>query len=314
MRYSATRMPVSKFRLNTTILAKYRKPAARIVLFSAIILLPALFSVTSASDAKSELDAGFLSNWLENVTRTQEAQPHWEALLNMNSPRLTQGFRYNYSRQYFPGNSTLTNYGMGKGLQLILGENFEAQIGIPAQIDRQTPKANSSGWADETLLGRYRLLSANEENGNYIVSGSLGLSIPSGSDPFSSRSNVFTPTLAAGKGWGTRQSGIDIQSALSASVPDNNLSVIGVPVAWAVALQAHVFEYIWPEIEANYTHWYKGAYDGRNQLVLTYGIVFGKFKIKNREQLSLAIGYQEPEGTNFGTFSRGWLAMAKLSF
>ncbi|BCK87982.1 hypothetical protein MIZ01_1779 [Sideroxyarcus emersonii] len=287
-----------------------------VALVAVATMILALFSPT-ALQAAEEMpgQAGeFLSGWLDGVSRTQEIQPHWELLLGMNSPRLTQGFRYNYSRQYLPGNSIAENYGMGKGLELIMSENFEAQIGIPAYIDKQAPRSNSSGWADETFLGRYRLMAANEENGNYVVSCSLGLSVPTGSDQFSSHSTVYTPAFAAGKGWGNRQQGFDIQSSISASVPDHNLSLIGVPVAWAVALQAHVLQNFWPEIEANYTHWYKGAFDGKNQLVLTYGVVFGRFELKGREKLTVGIGYQEPRGTSFSTFNRGWISTLKLSF
>ena len=303
---------MKKYRLQPTNPARHGNLTTKIVVISLSVVFSA--TTTFASNVSSEPDSGFLSNWLDNVTKTQEVQPHWELLLSMPSSRLTQGFRYNYSQQYLPRGSTLTNYGMGKGLELILGENFEVQIGIPAYIDKQAPKTASSGWADETLLGRYRFVSANEENGNYIASGSFGLSIPTGSGPFSSHSYIFTPTFAAGKGWGTRQLGVNIQSSLSASVPNHNLSTIGMPVSWALALQAHVLQNFWPEIEASYTHWYKGAYDGKDQLVLTYGIVFGRFEIRNREKLTFGIGYQEPRGTNFNTFSRGWISTVKLSF
>lgn len=287
-----------------------------LALFTIITIISTLFPLTALQAAEEKFEPGddFLSNWPGKVARTQEVQPHWELLLGMNSPRLTQGFRYNYSKQYLPGGPTTENYGMGKGLELIVGENFEAQIGIPAYIDKQTPRPNSSGWADETFLGRYRLIAANEENGNYIVSCSLGLSVPTGSDQFSSRSTVYTPTFAAGKGWGSRQHGFDIQSSISASVPDHNLSFIGAPAAWATALQAHVWQNFWPEIEANYTHWYKGAFDGKNQLVLTYGMVFGRFELTGKDKLTMGIGYQEPKGTNFSTFNHGWISTLKLSF
>lgn len=285
-------------------------------LFASVAAVLALFPFTTvqAAEAESRRDGDFFSGWLDNVARTQEIQPHWELLLGMNSPRLTQGFRYNYSRQYLPGGGLAENYGMGKGLELIVSENFEAQIGIPAYLDKQAPRSGLSGWADETFLGRYRLLAANEENGNYIVSCSLGLSVPTGSDQFSSHSTVYTPTFAAGKGWGDRQQGVDLQSSISASVPDHNLSLLGVPVTWATALQAHVWQNLWPEIEASYTHWYKGAFDGKNQLVLTYGVVLGRFALKGREKLTMGIGYQEPRGTNFATFNRGWISTLKLSF
>lgn len=277
-----------------------------------MILSP--LSALQAAEGNFEQEGGSLSGWLDMVARTQESQPHWELLLGMNSPRLTQGFRYNYSRQYLPGGPVTENYGMGKGLELIVSENLEAQIGMPAYIDKQTSQSGSPGWADETFLGRYRLMAANEENGNYIISCSLGLSVPTGSDQFSSHSTVYTPVIAAGKGWGDRQHGFDIQSSISANVPDHNLSFVGVPVAWSTALQAHVLQNFWPEIEANYTHWYKGAFDGKNQLVLTYGVVLGRFELQGRNKLTMGIGYQEAKGTSFSTFNRGWISTLKFSF
>jgi hypothetical protein len=273
-----------------------------------------LIAISSANGADRVPDDSFTSDWMQIVSRTREIQPHWESLLGMSTPRLTQGFRYDYGQQYIPGGATFKNYGMGKGLDLIPGENFEIQIGIPAYIDKQGAKNSSFGWADEALLAKYRFLAANEENGNYIISGLLGLSVPTGSDSISSHSTIFTPSMAAGKGWGTRQHGIDIQSTLSASVPDHGQGNVGIPIVWNAALQGHILQNAWPEIEANYSHWYHGAHDGKSQLVLTYGIIFGRLEIKGREKISMGIGYQQPCGTNFSTFSRGWISMAKLSF
>ena len=279
-----------------------------------ISLTVASTSTCFASVSESGPDDHFLSNWLDNVSKTQELQPHWETLLSMPSPRLTQGLRLNYSRQYFPGGSTLENFGMGKGLELIVDENVEVQIGVPAYINSESSKEDSSGWADETFVGRYRLASANEESGNYIVSSSIGVSIPSGSEQFSAHSSIYTLALAGGKGWGTRESGISIQSTVSMNAPDNDLAAIGVPLSWTTALQAHVLQTVWPEIEASYTHWQKGLLDGKSQLVMTYGITFGRLEIRNREKLTFGIGYQEPRFTRFNNFSRTWVSTMKLSF
>jgi hypothetical protein len=286
-----------------------------IALVTVIIFLSVSSTITCfASAVEPGPDDNFFSHWLDNVSKTQELQPHWETLLYMPSPRLTQGLRLNYSRQYFPNGSTLENFGVGKGLELIVDENVEVQIGVPAYIISESPKSDSSGWADETFVGRYRLASANEENGNYIVSSSIGVSIPSGSEQFSAHSSIYTLALAGGKGWGTRQSGVSIQSTLSMNAPDNDLSTIGLPLSWTTALQAHVVQNVWPEIEASYTHWYKGLLDGRSQLVMTYGITFGRFEIKNREKLTFGIGYQEPRFTHFNNFSRTLVSTMKLSF
>lgn len=279
------------------------------------ISLSATISLGHAETSPPDPDGGLISNWQNNTSKSQDEQPHWESLLGMGSPRLTQGFRYNYARRYLANGASLENYGMGKGLDLIVDSNFEMQIGLPAYlVDKQSRGIESSGWADEVLLGRYRFISANEAEGNYIVSGSLGVGMPTGSGQFSVHRSVFTPTLAAGKGWGTRLRGFSIQSSLSASVPEGNLSAIGVPAVWATAFQGHAFRYVWPEIETAYTHWYKGANAGKNQLVLTYGAVFGRYEIEGRKRLTLGIGYREPVGTSFNTFIREWISMLKLSF
>ncbi|HQT26666.1 MAG TPA: hypothetical protein PLK99_08740 [Burkholderiales bacterium] len=259
------------------------------------------------------LSASSLSDFLEKASQTQEMQPHWASMLGVSSTGLTQGFRYHYTTQDFDNGTQVRNYGSNKGLELILSERFQVQIGVPAYIEKDSPKVRTSGWGDEALLGKYRFLSANEENGNYVVSGSLGLSLPSGSTGFTSRSAIFTPVLAAGKGWGTRQREIAIQSRVSFSVPDRNLSGLGMPVSWNTGLQARTFRHFWPEIEAIYTHWRKGPYDGKNQLLVTYGVVFD-YRIMEREKLSLGIGYQEPKGTSPTALSRKWISMMKIAF
>ena len=42
-------------------------------------------------------DASFFTNWLANVSSTQEAQPHWMTPLVTVTPRLEQEYRFDYS-------------------------------------------------------------------------------------------------------------------------------------------------------------------------------------------------------------------------
>jgi hypothetical protein len=79
-----------------------------------------------------------------------------------------------------PKSVDLDNYGAGKGLELIPTSDTELILGVPAYETRKTPKGTQSGWADETFLLKYRAVSANEESGNYIVTGFLGVSVPTG--------------------------------------------------------------------------------------------------------------------------------------
>src|SRR6185437_7074687 len=110
-------------------------------------------------------------------------------------------YRYDQFRERLPGGHTLDNYGGGKGVEIIPADRVELIIGIPAwETENTSPQRK--GWSDESFLLKYRLLSANEENGNYIVTAFMGLSVPTGSHEFSSHHYGFTPTIAAGKGWG----------------------------------------------------------------------------------------------------------------
>lgn len=253
------------------------------------------------------------SDWSNMVNRALQAQPHWATMIGVPSTGLTQGFRYHYTRQYQPNGTEITNYGSNKGLELIVSEDTQVQFGVPSYIDRETLKTSTAGWGDENVLAKHRFTSANEENGNYVFSGSLGLSMPTGNSPFTSHSAIYTPALAFGKGWGTRQRQIAVQSLIACAIPDHNLSTLGIPISWNTGLQARVFRHIWPEIEANYTHWNKGPFDGKNQLIVTYGLVFDN-RIMNREKMTLGLGYQEAKGTGITTFGRAWVLMAKFSF
>lgn len=141
-----------------------------------------------------------LGAWLDMVERTQAAQPHWVTPLVTVTPRLEQEMRYDLVWQDELHGQSTTIYGNGKGLELIPAEPVEVILGIPSYFARSHDRENGSG--DMSFLLKYRLLSASETEGNYIVTAFLGATAPTGDREFSARHAVFTPTLAAGKGWG----------------------------------------------------------------------------------------------------------------
>lgn len=148
----------------------------------------------------SESDAN--GGWFATVDKTLEEQPHWVCPLVTVFPQLVEEYRYDEIVQNKVGGVTLSNDGGGvRGLELIPSEHVEILIGQPGYMNLQTPQTTISGWTDETLLMKYRFLAANEENGNYVVSGFMGVSLPTGSTPFTQNATVTTPTLAVGKGW-----------------------------------------------------------------------------------------------------------------
>lgn len=233
--------------------------------------------------------AGYFLNWFDRASKIQAEQPHWVTPLATVTPRLEQEVRYDQFWESVPGGHALYNYGANKGVELIPADPIEVIIGIPA-YETENTKVRKSGWADETFLVKYRLLSANEENGNYILTAFMGLSVPSGSEEFTSHHFGFTPTFAFGKGWGR----FSVQSTVGITIPDNGAvkTGAGTPLAVNTAFQYHVGRYFWPEVEANYTYWPNGEHDSLNQLFITPGLLIGRFAIWKRVGVTLGVGYQ----------------------
>lgn len=231
----------------------------------------------------------YFGTWFDRVTQIQSEQPHWITPLVTVTPRLEEEYRYDQYWETVSGGHELDNYGGGKGLELIPCENVELIFGEPAwETENTLPR--KSGWADETFLAKYRIASGNEENGNYIVTAFMGLSIPTGSAAFTTHHTMFTPTIAAGKGWGD----FDIQSTLGVAVPDNGAPAKGpgTPLLFNTALQYRVAKYFWPPVEANYTYYPDGEHEGKSQLFLTPGVIVGRLPIWKRLGITLGVGYQ----------------------
>jgi hypothetical protein len=251
--------------------------------------------------------------WLDMVSATQNAQPHWMTPLVTVTPRLEQEYRFDfYSQQNAAANSPngngqhFDNYGAAKGLEVIPAWNWEVILAPPPYETASGPKGNAEGWGDwPAFLVKYRFLSANEQNGNYIVTGFFQMSDPLGT-PGKISNNVLTaqPTLAFGKGWGD----FDIQmtisqqypvSALSSpgNTPSMNMTNFGDPILWNTAFQYHFMEYFWPQFEVNYEYWPNGEHQGLSQVLLTPGIILGRFKIgmdspTRPVNLIVGVGYQ----------------------
>jgi hypothetical protein len=274
------------------------------VLLLAFAALPGTVSADTGS---------FVDDWFANSDASKEAQPHWMTPVVTVTPRLEQEFRYDQTWQDRPKDVTLDNYGNGKGLELIPTFNTEVIIGVPAYVERTNAEGvRTTGWADETLLLKYRFAAENEEHGNYIVTGFLGVSLPTGSEAFTNDATIITPTLAAGKGWGTRESGYDIQSTLGIAIPTKDKGRLGSPITWNTALQAHSGKF-WPELEVNYTHYVDGPNDGKSQTALTGGIVFGRYDLNKRLRFIIGGGYQWVV-SSFKTFNNTWLLTTRLAF
>lgn len=266
-----------------------------------------------AEGGPSASSGGFLEDYFRMVARAQESQPRWISPLFTTTPRLNERFRYDFSFQARPGDVDLANYGSSKGLELIFTDRVAVTFGIPAYLDRDTPRGTRTGWADETFQAKFRFASAPESSGNYVFSGFLGVSVPTGSDAFTAGVPIYTPTLAFGKGWGSREEGFDIQSTVGVSVPGGDKDRVGMPVVWSTTFQAHVLRYLWPEFEVALTHWTDGPSDNQWQAIATVGVVAGRFPISGRLHFDVGFGYQWAISA-YRTYDSAWLATARLPF
>lgn len=285
----------------------------RPVLHSLVMLaaMPAL------SAAAAEQPGGYFDDWYGRVSVAQSSQPHWMTPLMTVTPRLEQEFRYDQYWEHTHADANIAIADAGKGLELIPTTTNEVLINLPPYEDR-TGKTPSSGFGDWPVLTiKQRLLSANEDNGNYIVTAFVGVQAPLGASAFTNHAWVFTPTLAAGKGWGN----FDIQGTLSAALPTAHSDIIGTTITGNLALQYHLGEYFWPEIELNDTTWSGGARSGLNQLFMTTGVILGRFLISERGKVIIGGGYQFALTNNVAlakaitpVYERNWLLSARLAF
>ena len=288
--------------------------------FTALLLLTTaapcqaedIAATESGNSSSSNPVTDYFSNWFTRVSKIQAEQPHWVTPLVTVTPRLEKELRYDQMWESLAGGHTLTSYGGGggKGVELIPFDPVEVIIGIPSWQTRDTSPPKD-GWTDESFLIKYRLLSANEEEGNYILTAFMGLTVPNGSDNTTSHHFTYSPTIAFGKGWGD----FDFQSTLGVSVPDNGgeRTGAGTPVLFNTTLQYRVMKYFWPEVEANYTYWPNGEHEGRNQLFLTPGLVIGRIPIAGRLGLTVGVGAQFAV-TDHPLYHRNIILTARLPF
>jgi len=226
------------------------------------------------------------------------------------TPRLEEEYRYDQSWEDKNKGTRVTSYGSGKGLELIPWDNIEVILGVPAWQSYNKP-SGIDGFADDSFLLKYRIVAANEENGNYIMTAFLGLSVPSGKQQLTEGRYIVTPTLAWGKGWGD----FDVQQTAGISIPDNGATSegYGTPLQINTALQYRLIKVLWPEVEVNYTYWANGEHTGKNQVFLSPGFLLGRFPIWNRVGVTVGLAYQEAL-TDKATFNHNLILSMRIPF
>jgi len=278
-------------------------------------LAAALARIAAGQDATNQVNTpsssdGYFGGWFARASKIQAEQPHWITPITTVTPRLEEELRYDQSWETTGSGTRLTSFGYGKGLELIPAENVEVILGIPAWQSRNRSD-EKDGFADESFLVKYRLATANEETGNYIVTAFMGLQVPTGSIDNTTKHYTVTPTLASGKGWGD----FDIQNTLAASIPDNGTERdgAGTPLLINTAFQYRLIKVAWPELDVNYTYWPNGEHTGLNQVFLTPSFILGRLPIWERVGMTIGLGYQVAV-TAKPTYNHNFIVSARVPF
>jgi hypothetical protein len=284
-----------------------RKRLARLCLgamFSLGVCAPAPATAQTAGEGNEN---GFMRGWFDRVSRTQAEQPHWITPLFTTTPRLEEEFRYDIGAE-MTAKGSVTNFGLGKGLELIPSAHTEFIVSPPPFIGHQNPGARD-GFGDVSFLMKYRILARNEESGNYIVTAFLGGSVPTGSYANGAENATIAPAIAFGKGFGN----FDFQSTLGATIPVADAAKLGTNIAGNTALQYRVLKKLWPELEVNTNFFHDGDHAGQTQVFLSPGLVVGRLHIYKRLGLTLGGGVQIA-ATHFHTFNHNKVLSIRFPF
>ena len=251
------------------------------------ISLSLVIAVLFAAPTLAIAQDGYFAGWFQRVDKTQAEQPHWITPLATTTPRLEEESRYDQLWQVNPKGLTTDNYDGGKGLELIPFEKVEVIFNLPPYLDHNNPKVHN-GFGDVAFLVKYRLVSANEEQGNYILTAFLGWSLPTGSYKNGSLHAAITPTIAYGKGFGH----FDAQGTFGIAFPTADTNIVGRNYLWNNAFQYRLFRKFWPEVEMNSTFFQDGKNGGKKQNFATPGLVIGRLHLWKRVGFTIGGGYQ----------------------
>ena len=286
---------------------RYKNRISLFITFMVLLCAPRLTAQTIPGTDSTE--RGFWTRWFERSDKAKEEQPHWITPLATTTPRLEQEFRYDILwQQAMPGTNYSKNFGNSKGLELIPFEKVEIIAAIPPYFVHDNPTLED-GFGDFRLLVKYRLLSSNETNRNYIITAFLDVSAPTGEDGNGQTNTIITPVIGYGKG--LRR--FDMQGTFGIALPARNERTAGRTYTWNNAFQYQLLHRLWPELEVNANFFQDGKNDGKKQVLITAGLVAGRFPLTSRLSLTLGAGAQIA-ASEFHTTQHNFILSVRLPF
>ncbi len=261
----------------------------------------------------------YFEDWFARSDAAKASQPQFATPLITTNPMLEQRFRFDVPIEHIGNGSDTTNLDGGKGLDLIVSDTQEIQIGTPPYTIHSTPtgKGEYSGWADWPVFRfKQRLLSSPADQGNYVLSAWLQIQVPTGIEALTNHAVTLLPTVGGGKGFGP----FTILLNAGAAIPTAYEGKLGIQVTQNVALEYALFPHFTPMIEFNNTYYSNGQRDGRDQLFITPVLNIGRIPITKGLNLTLVGGYQTAVTPKFQAkpllpaYDHAWIMSTRFNF
>jgi hypothetical protein len=276
---------------------------------------------SAAVPAPPDVDGlqSYFDTWAQRVAWARATQPAWSSPLFTTTSMLEQRLRFDTQFQHSGNNTDTIDIDGGKGLDLIVGDTQEIQVALPPYFVRTAAVQKNAlgGWSDWSLFRfKQRLLSSPADQGNYIVSAWLQLGLPTGIQKLTNHAVTLSPTLGFGKGWGN----FDIQGNVGGVIPLAYEGKLGSQIVTNLALQYHVLDYFWPQVEMNWTNYEGGPRSHLNQVFITPGINCARIELTRDMKLTIGVGYQVAVAPSYRakpllpSYDRAWILSTRLNF
>ena len=219
--------------------------------------------VSSAGALQLFAQQSFGEQFTRHNSNMASLQPAFITPLVAPDPRLMQYARFSVSHEYTSAGAETVNWGNGRGIGIIAANRFEFDFTPPPYIQHNSQA--DDGFGDTGVLMKYRVASANAENGNYDIALVVNHCFATGSHKNGAVTDSFGPALAAG--YAFRH--FDVISSLGGTLPTGKIATQGRSITWNTVSQMHFRPHVWFEVENNATFFAGGPRDGRMQNFVT---------------------------------------------
>jgi hypothetical protein len=269
-----------------------------------------LFIFVAWNPGRLSAQQTFLQRFTAHNRSMSSKQPSFITPLIGTDPRIVQYAKFSVAHQYTSTGTETVNYGNGRGAGIIVGDRFEFDFVPPPYIQHNS--AAEDGFGDTAVLGKFRIVSANAEGGNYDVAFALSHCFATGSHKNGASTDSFGPALSAGYAFHR----FDVISSLGGTLPTGKIASQGRSIVWNTVSQAHLKPHVWFEVGDNATYLVGGSHDGKMQNFVTpaaFYIIRGK-NWKSTHPTYIVDGGMQIATSGFHTYNHNLITEIRMLF